>query len=226
MDARRFKMKKCSKCYIEQDENEFYKDKSKIDGMRCICKQCTKETQAKYKVTHRNEKKEYCKRYYSDHKKEILLSKIKYNQENKDKKSQYNREWYQKNKDANNEHHKTYHQKRKQIDPMYCFIREIRSVINSAFDRGGWTKDSTTQELLGCSYEELLKHMGPKPAGKINKDHICPCAQAQNEEELIKLQHYTNFRWLAASDNNKKKHHKTPEAEEMCRKLLNREWID
>ena len=65
-----------------------------------------------------------------------------------------------------------------------------------------------------------------KPEGNIHLDHICPCAQAQNEEELIKLQHYSNFQWLPAEDNLKKYDSKTPDAEQKCIELLNREWIE
>lgn len=80
--------------------------------------------------------------------------------------------------------------------------------------------------MLGCSYEELINYLGPKPEGKMSLDHICPCAQAQNEEELIKLQHYTNLKWMALSENCSKNDTWTPDAEEMCRKLLRREWIE
>jgi len=66
--------------------------------------------------------------------------------------------------------------------------------------------------------------LGPKPEGDYHLDHICPCAQAQNEEELIKLQHYSNFRWLPAKENLIKSSNRVPEAEEMCKTLLGRDW--
>ena len=53
-------------------------------------------------------------------------------------------------------------------------------------------------------------------------DHICPCAQAETEEELIKLQHYLNIR--PYKDNLVKSDNKTPEGDDMCRLLLGREW--
>jgi hypothetical protein len=80
--------------------------------------------------------------------------------------------------------------------------------------------------MIGCTVQELLDYLGPRPDSDSQIDHICPCAQAQNEEELLKLQHYTNLRWLSPLANCIKKHHKTPEGEELCRKLLGREWID
>ena len=92
--------------------------------------------------------------------------------------------------------------------------------------RQGFSKKSKTASLLGCSFEELQIHLGLKQECNYELDHICPCAQAQNEEELIKLQHYSNFRWLSAEENgaNGKWNKWTPEGEELCRKLLGREW--
>ena len=101
----------------------------------------------------------------------------------------------------------------------------IHSLILSSIRHQGYTKKSKTHQLLCCSYEEFQQHLGQKPEGNIELDHICPNAQAQNEEELIKLQHYTNFRWLSANENNKKSDNWTPKGEELCKQLLNREWI-
>ena len=38
-------------------------------------------------------------------------------------------------------------------------------------------------------------------AGKWHLDHIIPISSAKNEEDIIKLNHYTNFQPLWAIDN-------------------------
>lgn len=43
-------MKRCSKCGIEKDEGEFYKNKKTKDGLHCSCKECDKT----YKQARRN----------------------------------------------------------------------------------------------------------------------------------------------------------------------------
>lgn len=44
-------MKKCSKCSELKELTEFYKDKTKPDGLRCSCKACQGETKKKsYRV--------------------------------------------------------------------------------------------------------------------------------------------------------------------------------
>ncbi len=39
-------IKTCSKCNIEKDESEFYRDKASTDGFRYYCKVCSKESAA------------------------------------------------------------------------------------------------------------------------------------------------------------------------------------
>ena len=102
----------------------------------------------------------------------------------------------------------------------------IRCLIKQFIKRRGYRKKFHTYQILGCTYEELLIHLGPKPDGDIDLDHICPCAQATNQEEFLKLQHYSNLRWMNHDDNNRKKTKRTPEGELLCLKLLTREWID
>jgi hypothetical protein len=136
---------------------------------------------------------------------------------------------YQKSdkcKEYYKEYYKEWKKERCQTDPFFVFQNRTRSLIYTSFKAKGYTKRSRTHELLGADYETVMAHLGPKPRGKVHVDHICPCAQARNEEELIKLQHYTNLRWMKASENLSKSDNWTEDGAEMCRKLLGREWED
>lgn len=65
-------MKVCSKCKIEKDESEFYKDRVNKDGLQYRCKTCRKEysKSEKWKIY----KSEYNKKYpKSEKRKEKLL---------------------------------------------------------------------------------------------------------------------------------------------------------
>jgi hypothetical protein len=118
------------------------------------------------------------------------------------------------------------------------YKRALRTCISMAI-RKKYTKTRKSDALLGCSISEAIAHIekqflpgmswknksSPNMSGW-DIDHICPCSQAQNEEELIKLQHYTNLRPMWAMDNRVKCSSKTPEAEAMCLELLGRKWID
>lgn len=119
-----------------------------------------------------------------------------------------------------------YFHRRRKNDPLFALRMRVSNLILKQLQAGYTEKSKKTTDLLGCSYETLMEHLGPKPEGNYHLDHIVPCAQAKNAEELIKLQHYTNFRWLPAKENLEKCCSRTPEGEELCRKLLGREWED
>jgi hypothetical protein len=100
---------------------------------------------------------------------------------------------------------------------------KVRNRINCAIKRG--SKKSSSEDMLGCSIKELMVYLKRCPNTNEHIDHICPCSQAQNEEELIRLQHYMNLRILDKTTNLSKSDSWTPEGEEMCVKLLGRKWI-
>jgi len=85
----------------------------------------------------------------------------------------------------------------------------IGSLILISIKRQGYSKKSKTHEYLGCSFEEFklylekqfTKGMTWENAGQWHLDHIYPVSLATDEEELIKLNHYTNFQPLWAIDN-------------------------
>ena len=91
----------------------------------------------------------------------------------------------------------------------------IRTSISQSFLRtcnGKFVKKNKTQEILGCSFEFFLNFissqfkdgMSLERLSEIHLDHIIPISSAKTEEEVIKLNHYTNFQPLWASDNFKK----------------------
>ena len=112
-------------------------------------------------------------------------------------------------------------------DPLFKLKETISNCIRLSMRKQGYVKKSHTYELLCCSYEEFTIHLGPKPEGDIELDHICPITQGKTEWEVTKLQHYTNFQWLTAEENGPscKWNHWTPKGGELCKELLNREWI-
>jgi len=91
-------------------------------------------------------------------------------------------------------------------------ILTFRQLISSSIKRRNWKKNSKTQQILGCSFQEFkihiekqfIKGMSWDNQGKWHFDHIYPISLAKNEEELIRLNHYTNFQPLWAIDNLKK----------------------
>jgi hypothetical protein len=201
-------MKECRICKKELNDDNFH---SREDGVkRTECKSCAA---FRCKTNYNNNKelrRTQQKQYYRKNREQLLNKKRIYKKQNKDKINQYE---------------KKHNKKRFKNDSLFLIRKRIGSLICMSLKEKGFKKKSKTEKLIGISLQEFFQFLGEKPSLNAHLDHICPCAQAQNEEELIKLQHYTNLRWLSAEENLYKSNNWTPEGEEMCRILLNRDWI-
>ncbi len=108
--------------------------------------------------------------------------------------------------------------KKREENPLYRMTLNLRSRTSKVFDRGGYTKDSKTEEMLGVDYETVKKHLErlflPGMSwGNYGKksgltyweiDHAIPLSSAKTIEGLTLLCHYTNLQPLWSVDNNKK----------------------
>lgn len=75
-------MKHCSSCNTKKEEEEFYKDSSKEDGLRVRCKDCDKK---------------YAKDFYSKNANSSRAKMRKYAQKNKEERQKYFSSWKEKN---------------------------------------------------------------------------------------------------------------------------------
>lgn len=97
-------------------------------------------------------------------------------------------------------------------DPLFAVIGRCRSRVNQVFRINGYTKRSRTYEIIGCSYEFLMGYiesqfklgMSWENRSEWHIDHIIPLASAKTEEDVIRLNHYTNLQPLWATDNLRK----------------------
>ena len=90
-------------------------------------------------------------------------------------------------------------------------------VLNNSIKRNGYSKKSKTEDILGCSFKEFKEHIESQwedwmswgNHGKYNGDlnygwdldHIKPLILSENEEDMIKLNHHTNFQPLCGYIN-------------------------
>lgn len=147
--------------------------------------------------------------------------------ENREKAYENNKKWRDKNREKLNLKAKEYRENNREKyletrkksndiirnNPLSRFKENIRSLISSSFKRGGknFKKRKHTEEILGCTIEEFIDHILSKcPHGigiehfgknKLNIDHIIPISSATSEEEVLKLNHYTNLQPLHYLDN-------------------------
>lgn len=158
------------------------------------CTKCKEEKEILF-FGYRDKKSKTLK---SHCKKCISIRKSKWSTDNKEKITEYKRSW--KNK-------------RKKIDPIYKLDDNIRKIILNAFKKGinQSSKKAKAEKILGCTIVEFLNHIESKFSDGMtfenhglkgwHLDHIVPTYFAKTEEELLKLNHYTNFQPLWAKDN-------------------------
>ena len=73
----------------------------------------------------------------------------------------------------------------------------------------GFKKNTKTNIILGCSYEQFIIHLENQFTdgmqwdnyGEWHIDHIIPLATALTESDIITLNYYTNLQPLWATDN-------------------------
>lgn len=114
-------------------------------------------------------------------------------------------------------------------DPVF----KLKETVKKRFSGAIVNKDKRTEKILGCTIEEFKSHiesqfenwMNWDNYGKYNGeerhgwvlDHVIPISSAKTEEELYKLNHWSNFQPLCRVKNSKKRD-KIP-------KICNLEWI-
>lgn len=139
------------------------------------------------------------------------LRKKEYTKNWFEKNEEYNKNYYNENKEKMSKQSSDNHKKRRKEDQIYKFKCNIRILISGSFKRGKnqFRKDAKTEIILGCTIEEFMTYIESKfkigmtieNHGEWHLDHIIPLASAKSEEEVIKLNHYTNFQPLLAKDN-------------------------
>jgi len=219
-EANKEKEKARQKAYREAN-----KDKEK--AYREANKDKIKAYQKAYRESNKDKIKSYHKEYRQSNKDKVRENKKAYYEANKDKIREKNKAYYEANKDKINKVNKDYFnrnrkrliniredniKKRKKNDSLFKVTYNTRRLIRGCFRNKGYTKKSKTYQILGCTYEEFKQHlerqftkgMSWENYGEWHLDHIYPVSLAKNEEELIKLNHYTNFQPLWAEENLKK----------------------
>ena len=153
-----------------------------------------------------------CSVYYNTNKEIILLKKRIYyakKGKDKDKSRDYSKNYYYKNKSKVIKKNNQYHKKMYLNGSLYKIKKDIRKVVRRCLSDKGYTKRSRTNEILGCSFEDFKLHlerqftkgMNWDNRDKWHIDHIIPMATAKTEEDVIRLNHYTNLRPLWAEEN-------------------------
>lgn len=235
-------MKKCSKCQLEKTESEFNHTEFKKSSSRC--KVCVSAYNKRYRIKNKQKIDDYGKKWRTENKKWISDYNTNYIKENKEFRKEYLKEYNKKFKEKNgisrhgkywkdnkdsirtrrkanreneNKLRNARRKHRRKTDHLFRLTETVRRQVNKSFKKTGYTKNSKTQKILGCSTDEyklFLENqfeswMNWENRGLYNGnenygwdiDHIIPLHKAETEEELVALLHYSNTQPLCSYIN-------------------------
>lgn len=217
-------MKTCNKCNEEKELTEFNKKKSSKDGYMNKCKSCVtkynklyysnnieifKERNIIYTINNKNNISISKKKYYLENKDTILEERKNYYLNNKDIIKIKDKNYVENNRQKINKYNCNYIKNKKDKDKLFKLTTNIRSLIYKCFKNLNVNKNSKTESIIGCDFIFFRKYIESKfkndmtweNYGDWHLDHIIPISYALNEEQLYKLNHYTNFQPLWEIDN-------------------------
>jgi hypothetical protein len=178
-------IKRCNQCKLDKLITDFSKDNSKKDKLQNKCKVCIKEIVKK----HTKENKYKFQKLWNDKKR----SEGYY--------TKYAKSGYWNN----------YQKNRRKKDPYYSLYINIRSRISNLIS--GKNKSKSTQQIIGMSTNDFKLYIESKWVENMNwdnygygperwvLDHKIPISSAQNLNEIIELNHYSNLQPMWWRDN-------------------------
>ncbi len=215
-------MRACIKCGIEKEESLFAKGRN-------VCKACRSSQSMKGYYKHRDARLQTAAEYRNSNKEKVSKAKSKCYYDNIEYYRNQKRDYYHTHKPEINEQKKIYNKRLYDTTPLYRLKVQVSALIRVNLANGSKAKYGKAVQIIGCSIESLMEQFGVRTVAEMKGmhiDHICPVAQAQTEEEVIKLNHHTNLRLIPASENLLKSDSRTPEGESLCQQLLGRPWIE
>ena len=176
-----------------------------------------KDKVKEYELQNADRIKEVHKAYRESNKELINKNNRVYQKANLDKFRVGNKKHYKKNKANILKKGNEWKINKINSDPLYKLKVRTRTLVYCAFKNKTFKKGTKTTNILDCSFKEFKKHIESQFEswmtwdnygmynGEFNYgwdlDHIIPISTASTEEDVIKLNHYTNFQPLCSHTN-------------------------
>jgi hypothetical protein len=204
-------MKFCKYCHQEKPLDAFSLNKNAKDGRQNRCKQCFcvyMKNRIAEKSGEINAKRRI--QYAEQIEKKRAQTRVSY-EKHKEKRLAYVKEYNSRleNKIRRREIMKAWKKRKYESDHLFALKYRISSLFRMALKVRGYGKTTQVAKILGCTWEELATHIERQflpgmtwlNRGEWHIDHIIPLAVAKSEDDVVKLNHYTNLRPLWAKDN-------------------------
>ena len=183
--------KKCSKCDVVKQLDEFHREKNSKDGRQSYCKECRKEYSKQYRQDNKEEINEYNKQYREDNKEQLK----QYDQDHKEERNE---------RDRNRYHN----------DPAYALMKNVSRQVRAMLKRTGGSKNGeSVEKYLPYTDEELWNHlrsgytegMNDNNYGEWEIDHKNPQSlllfDSMDHPNFLKCWALENLQPLWAADN-------------------------
>lgn len=207
----------CSKCKQTLPIDNFWLKKKNGDKRRARCKRCQGEQnqQSEWNATKR---KEYSRAYYASHKPSYERNRKAYYQRHPEEMTAYRKQYYLDNREVLLAQTRAYKDHKIQTDVAFKLECSMRARLSAVLGRIGMTKSDRTIKLLGCTTQQLKRHLeglfygdmswdkwGSGP-GTFQIDHIMPVGSFDltNPTEQRRCFCYTNLQPLWWDDHQKK----------------------
>ena len=191
-------LKICIKCKETKEVKLFVKAKNS-------CKECEKEYKRNHREKNKEELKKKASKYYNENKDDILNKRKENYYNNKDKKLEYQKEYASLNKEKISAYKMEYQRNRRKNDPIFKLKYVVGRMIRNSLKCKGISKNKKSIEILGCDIEFFKNYlegrftevMSWENYGVVwDIDHIIPLSTALTEEDVLKLNQYTNLQPL------------------------------
>jgi hypothetical protein len=192
--------KKCKKCLVDKNEEDFGLKNKKLN---IICKLCINKISREYK---------------KNNKEKVRIANNKYNNENREKVREWNKKHFENNKERVRERARNNYKKYREC-PEIVLIQACRNRINKLINRN--SKSLKSIEMIGCSIIMLKQWLEFQFVCNMNWenygsywhiDHVKPCSlfDLTKNEEQENCFNWKNLRPCVASENIKKKNKLLP----------------
>ena len=250
-------LKQCTKCGEEKKLEEFHKQAAAKDGRFPHCKLCEKARKARKYAEDPDQERLRARASYHRRRDSVRRQQKEHYDENLERMRKRARDYHHSNYEQIRERRKTHnvdpqrkvdymkrynrenrprlrvlarrrHNRLMKTSPEYALQFRLRDRLNKAIKND--SKSGSAVRDLGCSIEELKRHLESKFNSRMNWknwgtywhiDHFFPLAQADLEDrvEFLAVCNWRNLQPLTATANMKKGDTVLPEARELFEEL-------
>jgi hypothetical protein len=196
---------------------EYYlKNRENILNKRKLYRENNSSKIKEYNDNNKEKNKTRKKNWYITNKEHVKKYGAIYRKNNKININNYKKIYYNNNKS----NIRSYFKYLRNNNPIIKLTDNIRRNIRYGFTNNGFIKNNKTQDILGCSFDEFKIYLeslwepwmnwgnygNPKdgiiePNKTWDIDHIIPISTAITEDDIIRLNHYTNLQPLCTKIN-------------------------